>query len=453
MSSFKFGYATEKITPEVPVSLAGYFNIRMWNKVLDDLYVRTLLFEQDGKYSGIVQFDLVKVTGELTLSMREAISNIKEITPELLAFTATHTHTAPEIMSQKPGSNVDYDKFVVKKTVTAIKEAMANMKEGEFVQGKCEDDRFLFNRRYWMKDGTVVTNPGKLNPEIKEPEGKTDPEIPLLGIKENGKLKVLLCNIVNHTDTTGGCEVSADWAGFTRRELESKIGDNSMVMPLIGCAGNINHFDNSTDMDQTNDKEAERIGKGYAETISKELDKLLPCKNQSVSVANNSVEVLPREISEEEIEEAKAIAEKYADLSDKITNSEVSLTSEDLANKTPLALKYFADNLLLTAKDKDKRKFELIGMQLGDVRLFTLPGEPFVEIGLEIKEKCSADHLTFVVSHTNGSTGESSAVTYIPNKWNYGRGGYETQPRSNPTEMATAEKLVKTVNAIANKLS
>ena len=35
----QFGMARRCINPQVPVSLAGYFNIRMWDKVLDDIEV------------------------------------------------------------------------------------------------------------------------------------------------------------------------------------------------------------------------------------------------------------------------------------------------------------------------------------------------------------------------------------------------------------------------------
>ena len=47
-----------------------------------------------------------------------------------------------------------------------------------------------------MKSGKVVTNPGKLNPDILRPEGDNDPEIPMLAIRSNGKLAVLIANIV-----------------------------------------------------------------------------------------------------------------------------------------------------------------------------------------------------------------------------------------------------------------
>ena len=45
-------------------------------------------------------------------------------------------------------------------------------------KGRCED--LAFNRRYFMRDGTVGWNPGKLNPNIVMPAGPTDPEVGIL---------------------------------------------------------------------------------------------------------------------------------------------------------------------------------------------------------------------------------------------------------------------------------
>ena len=38
----KFGTGRKCINPMVPISLAGYFNVRMWNHIKDDLEVRVV---------------------------------------------------------------------------------------------------------------------------------------------------------------------------------------------------------------------------------------------------------------------------------------------------------------------------------------------------------------------------------------------------------------------------
>lgn len=442
-----FGFARRNISPQVPVSLAGYFNARMWEKILDELEVRVLVLHQDKQYTAIVQFDLVTVNQSFAEAFHAEIADIKELCRENMIVTATHSHTAPEIRSNRPGFNSEYIPFAVKQAASALREAISELQTGTIVCGKTSDDRFAFNRRYWMKDGSVVTNPGKLNPEIDCPEGKTDPEIPLFGIMKDGKLQVLLANIVNHTDTIGGNNVSADWTGFMIKELQSEMGSGSMVIPLIGCSGNINHFDVSTDKGQTFYSEAERIGCGYAETIAKVLNDMSPADDCTLGVKSCKVSCGPREISESELAEAKAVLEKYKDIPDE--KEGVAFTSEDLAKKAPPVLKYFARTLIEMAEEKTERVFTLVGIFIGNVCIVSLPSEPFVEIGLEIKQKVFPEKLTMVVSHSNGTGAAQVGGGYIPNSWNYGRGGYETTPRSNPFSMKASELLLEGIRSLA----
>ena len=63
--SIEFGYASSIITPELPANLAGYFNIRMWKLVADDLYVKVAVFRQDGRLGAIVQYDVITASTEL----------------------------------------------------------------------------------------------------------------------------------------------------------------------------------------------------------------------------------------------------------------------------------------------------------------------------------------------------------------------------------------------------
>jgi hypothetical protein len=260
------------------------------------------------------------------------------------------------------------------------------------------------------------------------------------GIKSAGHLKVLLANIVNHTDTIGNSKVSADWAGFFIRNLESKLGTGSMVMPLIGAAGNINHFDVSTNMDQTCYAEAKRIGDGYAETVEKVLSKLHPEINFKMFTKNSELVCGPREIPSDELAEAKLTLEKFKDIPDPGAGG--NLTSEDLARKTPITLKYFAKALVAMADNKEPVKFNLVGIFLGNSCILSLPSEPFVEIGLQIKKGIFPQYNAMVVSHSNGTGNPKIGFGYIPNSWNYGRGGYETTPRSNPFSVKTADMLV-----------
>ncbi len=440
------GFGRCCINPEVPVSLAGYFNKRYWTGVLDDIYVQALVLRQGDVLSAIVHFDLVSVPTAVAEAIAERCGRFSELNRQNMLMCATHTHTAPEVRCGKPGSNEEYVNFVLDKTEEAVKEALANFEEVDVYGGEAFDDRFAFNRRFWMKDGSVVTNPGKLNPEIDRPEGPIDPSIPMLGLKVGGKLKYLIVNISNHSDTTAGTEVSADWPGFTRRKMEQFLGDDTACFTLISPAGNINHFDVKWNNSQYGPDEARRIGEGYAESIMAGIPSLRKVCFDKMQVKNVAVNSGPSQISDKDLEEAKTIIEKYPELDAR--SSDISLTSEDLAKKAPIVLKYFAEMLLETAKDQEEREFNLVGIFLGQVAIVSLPCEPFVEVGLKIRENILYGKTVLIASHS-GSGAKHLFGGYIPNAFNYGRGGYETTPRSNPFAPDTADKLIEGIAKLA----
>ena len=54
-----FGTGRCCTNPEVPISLAGYFNRRLWTHVLDDIEVRAVVFQDGKEYKAIIQYDLL----------------------------------------------------------------------------------------------------------------------------------------------------------------------------------------------------------------------------------------------------------------------------------------------------------------------------------------------------------------------------------------------------------
>ena len=117
------------------------------------------------------------------------------------------------------------------------------------------------------------------------------------------------------------------------------------------------------------------------------------------------------------------------------------------------SLKYFAKALLAIANKQLKPTFLLHCFQFGDSTILgSLPSEPFVEIGLMVRKGVNAGKLCLITSHGNMNGGEGYYGGYIPNPWNYGRGGYEDTPRSNPYSMKTAEILLRKWQELAEEI-
>lgn len=309
-----------------------------------------------------------------------------------------------------------------------------------------------------MKDGRVVTNPGKGNPDIVRPEGDIDPEIPFFAIRENGDLAVIVSSIVNHSDTTGGTGVSADWPGVYRRTMEAymrkamTVKRPCMLLPLVGAEGNINHFDVSTNKNQTSHAEAERIGKGYAQTLTAALKDLKEVPGNTISTVHSTVRTTVREIDPVELAQAKETILKYPEIDVRDPKAAGDINSEDLAKGAPVALKFFAQKLVDMADAKDRQEFPLTGIVLGSKLIAaSLPSEPFTEIGLAVRKEIFPDR-TCLIAALAGTGSSRCSGGYIPNAWNYGRGGYETTPRSNPYSIHTAERLIGGWKKLAKKI-
>ena len=434
MDPLLMGHARRVITPKVPVSLAGYFNVRMWTGVLDDLLVQAVALRQGEETVVLVHFDLVSASREFMAAVREACAEINGLLPEDVLFTASHTHTAPEIRAFRPGGSAEYNRFAIAQAVAAVHEACESMALCEVTVGEATDDRFAFNRRYWMASGEVVTNPPRRDPGIVKPEGPTDPRIGLVAFRHEDGSAVLLANIVNHADTTTGCLVSADWPGAFRRKLEGSAPGLSVV-PLIGTSGNINHFDPNGPDEQSGPETARRIGEGYAESVLAALETLSPQPSPVLRATHSTFVTGPREIEPAELAAAREDAARY-EFDDGRT-----LTSEDLATRSPAALKYFADALLAVAEDRRNRELELHALRLGDVIILTVPGEPFVETGLKIKDEIALGRPTLIATLNQD-------IGYIPNRFNFGRGGYETTARCSPYSMETSDHLLRGVEGL-----
>ncbi|MFA6715197.1 MAG: hypothetical protein WCS27_07455, partial [Victivallaceae bacterium] len=387
--------------------------------VLDDLQVKAVLFKKDSVICGIVSFELVSTTLKLVGNVRDKLKAKGYEFADNLIMAATHTHTGPDLRPERGGLNDKQFACLEDRTVCVIEEAYANLQDSTLELAKINNNPCAFNRRYWMKDGTVATNPGKLNPNIDRPEGPVDDEILVLAIKQFGRLTGIICNICNHNDTVGGALVSAEWPGRMERVVQQGIGYDVPVLTLIGCSGNINHFDVSSDSNQTCYAEACRIGKVYGEIVMGLLDVLEPAEIDKIQVASSDFVVPYQVISEERASEAQAAIERLGNVS-----SDEDLTSEGIAAGDGAVAKMFAEQILdFKQKCSGKsRTFKLMNFKMGkDLMFLSAPGEPFTEAGLHIKEK-SPFKYNFVNSYGNGSCG------YMCMPECYKRGGYEILP-------------------------
>jgi len=435
--TWEAGFAREIITPARGVALAGYFQPRPNRGALDELSVKAAVFRSGRTVAGIVHLDLIFVTGDIVRRVRERLRRRGARFADNISFSATHTHTGPYVTDLfHVAMDRSYVRMVVARIVTAIERARACLAPVTLHCGSVRNNPYAFNRRFFMKGGQVATNPGKQNPDIVRPEGPVDDEIGVLAVRQGDRTVGLIVNVVNHGDTVGGDLVSADWHGRLERAMQTHLGCDCPVLVLVGCSGNINHFDVSRSGRQGGYAEAKRIGRGYAEIIAGMLENLRAIPPGRLAVRRRQVRIRYRTIPEEQVRQARALL-KAGETGAAGTGG--SLTSEGLAGKNLTVRRMFAKQLLQFRRRKAGKSdvYELMAVTFGrGLAISTLPGEPFTEIGMRIKQH-SPFRNTFVAAVSNGTCG------YVPLPECFERGGYETMPvMSGGAAETTADLLI-----------
>ena len=442
---FQIGYAQEIITPPTGVGLAGYFNKRPNKGMYDDLYVKVVMLENDGKKFGFMTFDLCNLQKPMFDALEKRIVGaFGQAVYDGLVISATHTHTGSQFPpdDEKLAAADERTRYAFEHTVDAafraLERALMNLLPGELEVGSVYNNPYGFVRRYWMKNGTIVTNPGWGNPDIDKPESDFDRTINILAVKQGGRIAALICNIGNHGDTVGGDIVSADWYGRFTQEIQHELKFGLPVLVVDDASGDINHFDFRQKINQTSFAEATRIGRGYARIVLDALDKLEPVTAEKVTIRNGKVTIPHRKLTKKELAEAKHILATVPDI-----KKEGDFESQDLANKVPAALRYFAKRAIdCYEKSKPSHEGRLTVIELGkQIAFATLPGEPFNGISRAIREKSPCKY-TFVIELAQSVSG------YVPMPECFKRGGYEVQPGINSSGVNAATEIIKAATAL-----
>jgi hypothetical protein len=309
------------------------------------------------------------------------------------------------------------------KVAGAVKKAHDARVPARLSFGTGTEEGLAFNRRFHMTDGSVGWNPGKKNPNIVRPAGPTDPSVPVVLVETDARQPrpiAVYVNFAMHLDTVGGLRYSADYPGTLSKALAAVKGDGVVTLFATGCCGDINHINVASALPQKGPGEAARIGTRLAGEVLRTFDKLAPASDGPLRVSHETVELSLPEVTTEEVAAAKKVLTELA------------------AGKKP-APRFLDQVQAFKALDVSERlgkplKVEVQVISLGDdLAWASLPGEIFVELGLQIK-RGSPFKQTMIAELANGSIG------YVPNRVAYPQGNYEVV--SARCAAGSGEKLV-----------
>jgi hypothetical protein len=436
------GVAVVDITPPVPWRMSGYFYERVSTGIKDPLHAKSVVFKQGKESCALVFCDLVGIPLAVSRPAREAASVKTGIPAENIAIMATHSHTGPlfygamrdlfhdravKRVGNDPNEPIDYTADLVEKLAAAIAKAAADAKPVQLAAGFGTENRLAFNRRYYMRDGSVRFNPGLLNPDIVRPAGPTDPQVGIITLKPAGAAQpeAAIVEFAMHLDTTGGTEYSADYPRFMEDRLRESFGKEFVALFGAGTCGDINHID----VKSKEVRKPEQIGPMLAETVDQAIKSpaVTPIIEPELRVLNAKIEAPLQSYSPSEVSSARQRMEV-------IGTRALSFLEEVEAYKIT-SLQAFHGS----AYPLEVQAFRLSR----DVAIVALPSEVFVEFGLAIKA-ASPFKTTIVFELANDSLG------YIPTKKAFGEGSYEVV--NSRLQSGGGEQLVETAVRLLKEL-
>lgn len=397
------GFASIDITPPLGVYLAGHFNTRLANGIHDPLTAQIIVFDLDGCRLALIGCDLIGVPAELTALVRAKAQAAAGVAPEHLMLWATHTHAGPTLNEGgKEPRDEQYFRVLAEALAGGVCAAADDLREVTVRVGWGSESRLAHNRRYRLKDGSIRTNPGVGNPEIRHVDGPKDNTVGALFLSDATGLQAVLVNFACHLDVLGNGNFlfSADYPYYLRETLQAAYG-RALVVPFAnGPCGNINHIDVFAGRRQGGYDHARLMGMMLAGEVLK-LDRAAP--PLAVGEIGGWTKVLNlarRPYSPEELAEFQALL-----ANDKIPEQ---------AYPKVRARTHLAQH----ERGEASQPVEVQALKLGDLALLGTPAEYFVEYGLELRRRCSAAH-TFVVELANDCIG------YVPTPEAFDEGGYE----------------------------
>ncbi|MBN2412943.1 neutral/alkaline non-lysosomal ceramidase N-terminal domain-containing protein, partial [candidate division KSB1 bacterium] len=235
------GAAKINVTPEKPVTMAGYSGrTGLSQGIHDSLSARVVVFELDGNKLVLVSTDIIGYNGGSADIFRQAITKKFDLKPSELFLSAIHTHSGPSItLDTEKGhaNNIEYVNALQDKLLQVIGEAFENKKPVQIGAGSGTSPVGA-NRREVMYDsvGNSRTWLGR------NPYGVTDKEVQVLKMTDNtGHLEAVLFDYATHSTSLGPKNyiISGDVHGLAEQFVEKYLGNHVIAPAFAGASGNI----------------------------------------------------------------------------------------------------------------------------------------------------------------------------------------------------------------------
>ena len=451
MNKLEIGYAEENINPKLGIAIEGYYVPRFAKGILSDLKTLALAVKSGKETAIIISVDNCFLKSYAINRIKSAIQKKTGISEDRLFITATHSHTTPCVDEEgffkydnEPIK--EYFEYLAQQVSLAAKNAIKDLKPAKmgYAVGHAPD-RIAYIRRYKMKDGSTMTCPPINDPNIDHPLGTLDQRVNVLRFDRENADSIVIMNYGIHADTVNGELISSDWVGWTQSTLATCL-DGVKCVCIMGAQGDVGSthvFPTKSDMNDTEisfDNEmkspgmARFVGRALAGTVLQVYDKVEYNDIEDIKIVNEKFDVELNVPDKKDL----PLAHKYAELHKQGKDREIPYKAMELTTVVAEAMR------MCDLENSPKTTPMLMtGLRIGNITFVGIPGEPFTEIGVKIKELGGYD-LIMPCALTNGYEG------YFPSKEAYDEGGYEA--RTSRFKPSVYDAILSTANTILQKL-
>ncbi|HZM02240.1 MAG TPA: neutral/alkaline non-lysosomal ceramidase N-terminal domain-containing protein [Candidatus Saccharimonadales bacterium] len=439
----QIGAAEVDITPPVGFRMAGYFDERISTGIHDPLHAKAIVLQQGHTEIALVFCDLIGLSLHVTTRARALAARQTGIPVTNIVISATHTHTGPlfddvrldylhqAAMAREgvdPHETMDYPAFLTAQLVEVIVAAQTARHPGRLEAGVTQQPGMTFNRRYWMKNGKVVTNPGQLNPNTVRPAGPSDPDVDILLARDtaNGPPFAGVTLFAMHSDTTGGTKFSADYEYSVERTLQEAFGTNFISAFGLGACGDLNHINVNKKEPTGGFEVAARLGRTLGQTVLDAVPHLAEVARPELAARSMTLRAPLQDVSPEQLAEARALTNRLGDAKVNFLKRVDAVRTLDLAQRG----------------SSWPMEVQVIRLD-NETALVCLPGEIFTGLGLAIKH-ASPFPRTMVLTLAN------DRPSYVPTRQAFAEGSYEVS--NSRVKPGVGETLVSTALRELNDL-
>ena len=170
--------------------MAGYYGVRFSTGTHDPLWAKSTVLDDGQTRVVLVVVDLISTNPWMVRETRKLIQEELGIPASHVMISASHSHTGPMLyepeqrLAARFGNQTDEAKEYMiglpERIAKSVVQAAGSLRDRTAWYAIGRESQLAFNRRFFMNDGTVGWNPGKLNTKIVREAGPTDDALPFV---------------------------------------------------------------------------------------------------------------------------------------------------------------------------------------------------------------------------------------------------------------------------------